>query len=57
MEETPTLIIYNGTNIIYFNELQLNAPKIHYDLSARGKRLVQKALDMTTLLCPAYHCG
>ena len=57
MEEMPTLIICNGTSIINYNELQLNAPKIHYDLPARGKRLVQKALDMTTLLCPAYHCG
>ena len=43
MEEMPTLIICNGTSIINYNELQLNAPKIHYDLPATGKRLIQKA--------------
>ena len=43
MEETPTLIICSGINIFNYNELQLNAPKIHYDLPLGGKRLVQKA--------------
>ena len=43
MEETQILTICNGTSIINYNELQLNAPKIHYDLPARGKRLIQKA--------------
>jgi len=43
MKETPRLIICNGTNVINYNELQLNALKINYDLPARGKRLVQKA--------------
>ena len=43
MEETPKLITRNGTNIINYNEFKLNAPKIHYDLPARGKRIVQEA--------------
>ena len=43
MEETPILIICSGTNIINHNELHLDAPKIHYDRPARGKRLIQKA--------------
>lgn len=42
MEERPTLIICSGKNIINYNEIQLNAPKIHYDLPVGGKRLIQK---------------
>ena len=30
-------------NIINYDELQLHAPKIHYDLPAGGKRLIQEA--------------
>ena len=43
MSETPTLIICKGTNIINYNELQLYAPKIHYDLPVGGRRFIQKA--------------
>ena len=43
MEETPKLIICNRTNIINYNEFQLDAPKIHYDLLVGGKRLIHKA--------------
>ena len=42
MEERPTLIICSGKNIINYNEIQLNAPKIHYDLPAGGKRHIQR---------------
>ena len=30
-------------NVINYDQLQLDAPKIHYDLPAGGKRLIQKA--------------
>ena len=43
MQKTLALIICNGTNSSNYNELQVNAPKIHYDLPLRGKRLIQKA--------------
>ena len=42
MEERPTLIICSGKNIINYNEIQLNAPKIHYDLPVGGKRHIQR---------------
>ena len=43
MEETPTLTICSGTNIINYNELHIDATKIHYDLPVGGKGLIQKA--------------
>ena len=30
-------------NVINYDQLQLDSPKIHYDLPAGGKRLIQKA--------------
>ena len=42
MEETPILIICSGTNIINYNELHIDATKIHYDLPVGGERLIQK---------------
>ena len=45
-------------NVINYDQLQLDAPKIHYDLPAGGKRLIQKAkMDMTTLFYPACQYG
>jgi len=42
MEETPILIICSGTNIINYNDLHLDAPKIHYDLPVGEERFIQK---------------